>query len=280
MSSLSVTGRCGKKTRVRFIGNAVLLRRSAERVNWAEHLNMATSDRPANKILDRLPDADFKRIKPLLEKVSPDIGTVVAFPDKEPQWVHFPVSGVLSSMVVLRDGSTVEAATIGNEGMDGLYLLADPLAIPYRINVQVQGEMYRISAKAFKRALADSHALSQLMMRYALVLIQRGAQNGACIQHHTIEERMCRWLLETAFRKGQDHFGLTQEFLSDMLGFRRQSVNLTARILQQAKLIQYSRGELTIVDRAGLEEASCECFRVTSLMYERMMKLDKQTDQK
>jgi CRP-like cAMP-binding protein len=234
---------------------------------------MTQSERVGNKILERLPPQDFERIAGLMEMVSPDVGMVVAFPDKEPKWVHFPVSGVLSSMVVLEDGATVEASTIGNEGMDGLYLLADPLANPYRINVQVQGDMWRMSAIAFKRALRESHALSQLLMRYAMVLIQRGAQNGACIQHHTIEERMCRWLLETAHRKGEDRFGLTQEFLSDMLGVRRQSVNLTARILQQANLIKYHRGELAIVDRAGLEEASCECFRVTSQMYERMMTL-------
>ena len=115
--------------------------------------------------------------------------------------------------------------------------------------------------------------MSQLLMRYALVSIQRGAQNAACIQHHTIEERMCRWLLETAHRNGRDQFHLTQEFLSDMLGVRRQSVNLTARLLQGAKLITYHRGELTILDRAGLEEASCECFRVTSAMYEQSMTL-------
>jgi len=236
-------------------------------------LNMETSWRLGNKILERLPEQDLQRIVAQMEKVCPEVGTVVAFPDKEPKWVHFPLSGVLSSMVVLEDASTVEASTIGNEGMDGLYLLADPLANPYRINVQVQGEMYRMPSTAFKQALVESHALSQLLMRYALVLIQRGAQNGACIQHHTIEERMCRWLLETAHRKGEDRFGLTQEFISDMLGVRRQSVNLTARILQSAKLIKYHRGELTILDRAGLEEASCECFRVTSQMYERMMKL-------
>lgn len=234
---------------------------------------MPFTTRPKNKILERLPEQDFLRIVGALERVSPDVGMVVAYPDKEPKWVHFPVSGVLSSMVVLEDGSTVEASTIGNEGMDGLYLMADPLANPYRINVQVSGDMYRMSASSFKRALSESHALSQLLMRYAMVLIQRGAKNGACIQHHTIEERMCRWLLETAYRKGEDHFGLTQEFLADMLGVRRQSVNLTARILQQANLIKYSRGELTIIDRTGLEEASCECFRVTSQMYDRMMKL-------
>lgn len=230
-------------------------------------------DRTGNKILERLPDADFERIFALMEKVTPEVGEVVAYPDKEPRFVHFPVSGVLSSMVVLEDGSMIEASTIGNEGMDGLYLLADPLANPYRVNVQVRGEMLRMSAATFKRALAESRALSQLLLRYAMVLIQRGVQNGACIQHHTIEERMCRWLLETAHRQGSDSFAITQEFLSDMLGVRRQSVNLTARILQQANLIKYQRGELVILDRSGLEDASCECFRVTSQMYDRMMKL-------
>jgi CRP-like cAMP-binding protein len=226
-----------------------------------------------NKILDRLPEPDFRRIVEQTERVSSPLGEVIAHPGTEPRWVHFPVSGVLSSMVVLENGATVEASTIGNEGMDGLYLVVDPHANPYRINVQVEGEMLRMSAIAFARARADSPALSQLLMRYALVLIQRGAQNGACIQHHTIEERMCRWLLETAHRKGADQFGLTQEFLSDMLGVRRQSVNLTARILQRANLIEYHRGVLTILDRAGLEETSCECFRVTTQMYERTMRL-------
>jgi CRP-like cAMP-binding protein len=201
------------------------------------------------------------------------LGEVVARPGVPPQWVHFPLSAVLSSMVVLENGSTVEGATLGNEGMDGLYLLAEPLANPYKINVQVEGELLRVPAAAFRRILKESAAMSQLLMRYALVSIQRGAQNGACIQHHTIEERMCRWLLETAHRNGRDRFHLTQEFLSDMLGVRRQSVNLTARLLQGAGLIEYRRGELTILDRAGLEEASCECFRVTSEMYERSMRL-------
>ena len=234
---------------------------------------MAKSAHSGNKILDRLPDPEFEHIVGQMERVSAELGTVVALPGVEPKWVYFPITGVLSSMVVLEDGSTVEASTIGNEGMDGLYLLVDGKANPYRINVQVGGEMLRIPAEAFAKARSTSGALSQLLMRYALVLIQRGAQNGACIQHHTIEERMCRWLLETALRKGSDRFGLTQEFLADMLGVRRQSVNLTARLLQTAKLIDYYRGELTILDRAGLEEASCECFRVTSEMYERTMRL-------
>src|SRR5476651_2229733 len=233
---------------------------------------MPNKDKRGNQILKRLPAADLRRIMTRMERVTPKVGEVIAQPGKEPEFVHFPVSGVLSSMVVLEDGGTVEASTVGNEGMDGLYLLANPQANPYRINVQVQGKMLRMPVAAFKRAQSESPALSQLLLRYALVLIQRGAQNGACIQHHTIEERMCRWLLETAYRKGEDHFGLTQEFLSDMLGVRRQSVNLTARILQQANLITYRRGELTILDRTGLENASCECFKEIIVMYDRLMK--------
>ena len=133
---------------------------------------MTASEPIGNKILRRLPEKDFQQIFGQMTKVCPEVGEVVAFPNKEPKWVHFPISGVLSSMVVLEDGSTVEASTIGNEGMDGLYLLADPLANPYRINVQVQGDMLRMSAVAFKPALQESHMLSQLLMRYALVLIQ------------------------------------------------------------------------------------------------------------
>lgn len=234
---------------------------------------MARSERLRNKILERLPEADYRRIVEQMETVSPPVGEVVAVPGVPPKWVHFPTSAVLSSMIIMADGATVEGSTLGNEGMDGLYLLAEPLANPYKINVQVEGELLRLPAAAFKRIIKEGGALSQLVMRYALVSIQRGAQNAACVQHHTIEERMCRWLLETAHRNNRDHFHITQEFLGDMLGVRRQSINLTARLLQGAGLIKYHRGDLTIVDRAALEEASCECFRVTTEMYEQSMKL-------
>jgi CRP-like cAMP-binding protein len=234
---------------------------------------MPIANRLHNKILERLPEPDYQRIVGQMEKISPPLGEVVAYPGVSPKWVHFPVSAVLSSMVVLENGSTVEGSTLGNEGMDGLYLLAEPLASPYKINVQVQGEILRLPAAEFRKILKESTAMSQLLMRYSLVSIQRGAQNGACIQHHNIEERMCRWLLETALRKGKDKFHLTQEFLADMLGVRRQSINLTARLLQAAQIIEYQRGEFTILDRAALETTSCECFQVSSNIYEASMTL-------
>ena len=229
--------------------------------------------RTGNKILDRLAHADLHQLAPRIERVTHSVGEVVAHPGTPPPWVYFPVSGVLSSMVILEDGSTVEASTIGNEGMDGLYLLVDALENPYRVLVQVPGAFIRIRAAAFKNAMGGSAALSHLLTRYALVLIQRGAQNAACVQHHTVGERMCRWLLETAQRAGSDNFNLTQEFLSDMLGVRRQSVNATARLLQKAGLIEYRRGDLRILDRAALEESSCECFKVSQEMYEGSMSL-------
>ena len=234
---------------------------------------MPTAEPPTNRILERLPTSDYRTIVDQMERICPPLGEVVARPGVPPKWVHFPLSAVLSSMVVLENGDAVEGSTLGNEGMDGLYLLSAALVNPYKIDIQVEGELLRLSAAAFKKVLADSPAMTHLLMRYAFVSIERGAQNSACIQHHTIEERMCRWLLETAYRNGSDQFHMTQEFLSDMLGVRRQSVNLTARVLQMAGLIKYGRGEVTIVDRAGLEETSCECFRVTTDTYDQAMRL-------
>jgi CRP-like cAMP-binding protein len=225
-----------------------------------------------NKILARLPDHEALQIVSQMQLVSPKIGEVVAQPGTPPKWVHFPISLILSSVVILENGATVEGATIGREGMDGLWVLAPSLPNPYRIVVQVGGQMLRISAHEFTRVLQEIPSLAQLLIRYAFVLIQRGTQNAACIKHHTIEQRMCRWLLETANRKGQDQFHMTQEFLGGMLGVRRQSVNQVAGVLQQAKLIQYHRGELTILERARLEAESCECFRVTAEIYKKSMK--------
>lgn len=224
-----------------------------------------------NRILQRLPEREGRRISAELERVTPPLGEVIVRAGHRPQWAYFPLTAVVSTMVVLETGATVEGATIGNEGMVGLTLLAGPLVSASQYLVQVEGEMLRVRAEPFRRMLRECEALSALLTRYALVLIERGTQNAACIQHHSIEQRMCRWLLETSSRKGRDRFSLTQEFLSEMLGVRRQSVNGTARALQRARLISYHRGQVEILNRAGLEAASCECFRVTQAAYDRAM---------
>ncbi len=229
--------------------------------------------RGQNEILGRLPEHEALQIVGQMQLISAKPGEVVAPATVSPKWVHFPLSLVLSSTVVLENGATVEGATIGREGMDGPWVLIAPLPNPHRMIVQVGGQMLRISATAFKQLLHESPSMRELLMRYSLVLIRRGLQNAACIQHHTIEQRMCRWLLETAYRKGQSSFHVTQEFLGEMLGVRRQSVNQAAGALQHAELVKYHRGELTILDGPRLEQLSCECFKVTQAMYETFMRL-------
>jgi CRP-like cAMP-binding protein len=157
--------------------------------------------------------------------------------------------------------------------MIGVGLPAGVSVSRHRLTQQVPREMLRIRAGEFRRALKECPVAVQLLQRYALVLIERGAQNAACNQHHTVEERMSRWLLETADRAGRGEFKITQEFLAEMLGVRRQTVNLTARLLQQAGLIAYRRGRVTILDRAALEQASCECYRLMGEAYEQLMRL-------
>jgi hypothetical protein len=140
---------------------------------------MERSDGIRNCILTGLPARGYLLIAPHLQQVSSPLGAVVAHPSVKPAWVHFPITGVLASMVVLEDGSTVKASTICNEGMDGQYLVADPAANPYRINVQVPGKTLRMASPAFRVARDDGTGLAKLLMRHGLFLIQRGVRNRA-----------------------------------------------------------------------------------------------------
>ena len=228
-------------------------------------------DRQRNRILQQLPRREYERIVPAMEMVTPPLWEVLTEPDRRHAWAYFPLTAVVSTMVVLESGATVEAATVGNEGVVGLSLLVGHLPAGSKYVVQVEGELARVDAERFRQLLGECNTLRVLLLRYALVLIDRGAQNAACIQHHSVEQRMCRWLLETALRKGRDDFGLTQEFLSDLMGVRRQSVTSTAGVLQAANLISYKRGRIEILDRARLEQASCECFRASLAAYDRTM---------
>jgi CRP-like cAMP-binding protein len=224
-----------------------------------------------NRFLAKLPPADLDRLVPHLQRVRLKQGTLACEPDQPMRFVQFPLTNLLSSVVVLQDGSAVEAAVIGNEGMSGVGLLVDERASPHRLVQQVEGESLQLPSEVFQRALAESLALRQLTERYLLTLLRQAAQNAACNRHHTVEERACRWLLATSDRVESDEFYITQEFLGEMLGVRRQSVNLTAGLLQQAGLITYRRGRLRILDRAGLEQTACECYRASNEAYERLM---------
>jgi CRP-like cAMP-binding protein len=209
----------------------------------------------------------------IAEAVDFPLRTVLCDPGQRLREVYFPVSNMLSSLIVLEDGTPVEAAAIGNEGMAGLNVLGGPQTPSlYRVVQQVEGECLRVPAEEFRRTLKEARVLRRVLVKYALGLGRQAAQNAACNLHHTVDKRMARWLLTSADRSGRDEFDVTQEFLSQMLGVRRQTVNATAGELQDAGVIAYRWGRLQILDREALEQISCECYRVNRGIYAQLMR--------
>lgn len=221
-----------------------------------------------NLLLRRLPTDDYRQLAGALERVQIPLKQVMFEPQQPIRYAYFPVSGVASSLILLEDGSAVESSTIGREGMLGMGLTMTQSESPFRVIQQIAGESDRIPANDFRRALGDSAALREIVQRYILTVVRQTAQNSACNLHHSVESRMCRWVLASADRVGDDEFDITQEFLAEMLGATRQTVNLTARLLQRAGLIAYRRGHLTIADRAGMQQSACECYDVMKHAYE------------
>lgn len=232
---------------------------------------MAHAEPLGNKLLDRLPGQDRARLLERAERVTVPLHEVAGEPGEAAPYAHFPLTCVYSSIVLMRDGSAIEAATIGNEGVVPLGLLADERTHVYRTIVQVEGESLRVPSGHFRSVFAASEPLRRLMERYALTITHQSGQSAACNARHTVENRMCRWLLMTQDRVRSDKFFLTHEDLASMLGVRRQSVSEVAKPLQDAGLIRYVRGNITILDRAGLERAACECYEAIWEAYDRII---------
>lgn len=208
---------------------------------------------------------------PDLEEVPLSFKQGVYEPNQPIECVYFVHSGVVSLVNDLEDGTSVEVATVGPEGMVGLPVFLDGSLIAGRAFVQVPGSASRVEAEAFRRALERMPQLRRLLSRYTLALINQLAQNSACNRVHEIEQRLARWLLQTQDRVHGPTFPLTQEFMAQMLGVSRPRVSIGANILQKAGLISYVRGQITVTDRPGLEAASCECYRVVRGQFERLI---------
>lgn len=235
---------------------------------------MAQPGAVGNLLLNLLSKAEQKRIAGELERVRTPARTLICDDGAPLREVRFPLSGVISSILVLKGGAKVEAAAVGREGMVGVtMLLGRDEPSPYRILQQIEGESLCAPMDRFQQMVDRSPAFRGLLTRYGLMLWRQCAQNAACNLHHTIEARMARWLLACGDRIAADDFAITQEFLSIMLGVRRQSINLTAGALQQTGAIAYRWGRIRIVDRAALEEIACECYFASKDVYQRMMKL-------
>lgn len=224
-----------------------------------------------NRLLALLPDAEFERFMARAERVTVPAKQLLAEAGEPPRHGHFPLSCVLSAIIPLRDGSAIEAATIGNEGFGAIDFLSARSVSVYKVIGQVDGEALRVPAAELRAMLEESGALRRVLEQYVLTVVHQSGQNAACNARHEVEERLCRWLLMTHDRVGKDEFYLTQEFLGIMLGVRRQSVSLAAATLQEAGLIAYSRGHMKILNRPGLEAASCECYEAIRETYEQVM---------
>ena len=222
---------------------------------------MPTVTPRTNRVIQALPEADRARLLKLMVPVTLSLKTVLFEPGQAIDAVHFPLGGVVSLVTPLEDGSIVEVATIGNEGMVGVPLVTGG-GLAVRAISQVPGAALRLPSSDFLREVGVSEPFRVLTDRYLQALFGQISQAAACNRLHSNEERLSRWLLMSHDRVGVDDFAITHEFLGQMLGSRRATVTLSAGILQAAGLIRYQRGHVTILDREGLEGVSCECYAV------------------
>jgi CRP-like cAMP-binding protein len=222
-----------------------------------------------NRLLAALPAAEYSRILPLLTVVPLKLKQIIHKPGERIRDVYFPGGGFCSMLTLLEDGSMVEIATIGREGMVGVSASLD--SVPVMSVAMVQGETdtcYRMNTDAFCQEIDRRGALHKLTTHYAQALFGFVAQSTACNAIHSVEQRLARWLLMAQDRMGSNEFPLTQEFVAMMLGTSRPTVTVVAGTLQKAGLIQYRHGRVTIVDRESLEAASCECYRAATNLLE------------
>ncbi|MGB7924925.1 MAG: Crp/Fnr family transcriptional regulator [Pyrinomonadaceae bacterium] len=230
-----------------------------------------TSARTGNRLLDRLPGEELEALRPHLERVELAHGQTLIMPDEPIPYLYFPVTALASLVTLLEDGSTVEAGSVGREGMVGIPVLLDAATTPMQTVAQIPGQALRVRAGAFKEEFDKDGALHKLLHRYIHTLFVVASQSAACNRRHRVEARLCRWLLMSSDGVGSNELGLTQEFLATMLGVRRAGVTEAALMLQEAGLIDYTRGRIRILKRERLEATTCECYGMVKDEYDRLL---------
>jgi CRP-like cAMP-binding protein len=233
----------------------------------------ADPDQPPgeNRLLALLPSETRDRLRPYLELVALGLRQHVYRANEPMTDVYFPLSGVCSLVITMEDGATVEVATVGNEGMVGLPVFLGTGTIPGEAFAQIPGQSMRLPAQVLREETRNGGPLHELLHRYAQALLSQISQTAACNRAHSIEQRCARWLLMSHDRMGTDQFALTQEFLGQMLGVRRAGVSAVASTLQRSGIIRYSRGNITVTNRGGLERVACECYRIVREEFARLL---------
>lgn len=224
-----------------------------------------------NQLLAALPEADFLRLEPNLELVPMPLGHVLYESGIHLQHVYFPTNCIVSLLYVMEDGHSAEIAVVGNEGVVGVALFMGGETTPSRGIVQSAGYAYRLSGKLLKEEFFRAGPLQHLLLRYTQALLTQMAQTAACNRHHSVDQQLCRWLLLSLDRLTTDELVMTQELIANMLGVRREGVTEAAGQLQKLGLIHYSRGRIKVLDRAGLENKACECYRVVKKEFDRLL---------
>jgi len=224
-----------------------------------------------NRLLGSLPDADLKLWIPDLELIDLTLGKVLYESGGIEDYVYFPTSGIVSLLYVMKNGDAAEIAVVGNEGMVGISLFMGGNSTPSRAVVQSAGRAYRLKAQKMKDAFEQFGVVTRLLLRYTQALITQMSQTAVCNRHHSLDEQLCRWLLLSLDRLPGSELVMTQELIANMLGVRRQGVTEGALKIQEAGLIRYARGRITVLDRKGLEARVCECYAVVKDEYERLL---------
>jgi CRP-like cAMP-binding protein len=228
-------------------------------------------DRNRNHLLDALPASDYARLEPHLELIPVRLGDILCESGDKLRHVYFPTTCIISLLYVMEDGASAEIAVVGNEGLLGISLFMGGETTPSRAIVQSAGHAVRLKAALLKNEFDRFGPLMHLLLRYTQALITQMAQTAVCNRHHSIDQQLCRWLLLSLDRLGSNELLMTQELIANMLGVRREGVTEAAGQLQDAGLIHYSRGRITVLDRPGVEARSCECYRVVKAEYDRIL---------
>jgi CRP-like cAMP-binding protein len=228
-------------------------------------------DAVENHLLSALPQAEWQRWLPHLERVAMPLGQVLYESGDTLSHVYFPTTAIVSLLYVMESGASAEIAVVGNEGIVGISLFMGGNSTPSRGVVQSAGQGVRLKAQVMKDAFNQAGPVLHLLLRYTQALITQMAQTAVCNRHHSLDQQLCRWLLLSLDRLQGNELVMTQELIANMLGVRREGVTEGALKLQQAGLIRYARGHITVLDRIGLEKRSCECYAVVKKEYDRLL---------
>lgn len=225
----------------------------------------------ANDLLASLPEAEWQRWQPQLERVELKLGQVLYESGTTMHHVYFPTNSIVSLLYVMEDGASAEIAVVGHEGVVGISIFMGGGSTPSRAVVQSAGWGFRLRAAVIKEEFARSMPVLHLLLRYTQALITQMAQTAVCNRHHSLDQQLCRWLLLSMDRLQGTELVMTQELIANMLGVRREGVTEAALRLQKAGLISYARGHIQILNRPGLEQRTCECYSVVKQEYDRLL---------